>query len=166
MNDPCAAFCGKCGNRLAPLEKAAETPAGATGPTTMPSPASGSAVMLTATPATQPPPAEHPRLTVAASGMYFDISGRTELVIGRVDPISEIFPEIDLTAYGGDEGGVSRKHCRITLLGNQFFVEDLNSSIGTWIGTTRLSPGVRTALNNGDQLRLGKLLLNFFSGCV
>jgi pSer/pThr/pTyr-binding forkhead associated (FHA) protein len=120
--------------------------------------------MLIATAATQPPPAEHPRLTVASSGMYFDISGRIEVLIGRVDPFSQIFPEIDLTAYGGDEGGVSRKHCRITLAGNQFFVEDLNSSNGTWIGTCRLSPGVRTALNNGDQLRLGKLLLNFFGG--
>jgi hypothetical protein len=166
LNEPYTAFCGNCGNPLMPAEKAAETPVGTTASTTVPSSEFGAAVMLTATPATQPPPSDHPRLTVAASGKYFDIGGRIELVIGRVDPVSQIFPEIDLTTHGGDEGGVSRKHCRITLAGDQFFVEDLNSSNGTWIGTTRLPPGVRTALNNGDQLRLGKLLLSFFSGCA
>ncbi len=120
--------------------------------------------MITVTPASQPPPLGHPRFVVAASGAYFDISGRAELLLGRVDPISQIFPEIDLTSHGGDEGGVSRKHCRVTLAGNQYFAEDLGSSNGTWVGTTRLQPGVRTPLNNGDQMRLGKLVLNFFTG--
>ncbi len=159
-----AVFCGNCGSRLVPPEKDT-TATDRISPTAMPS-STGVAASMTASPATEPPPPEHPRLVVADSGMYFDISGRIDLVIGRVDPISQIFPEIDLTAHGGDEGGVSRKHCRITLAGNQFFVEDLNSSNGTCIGAARLSPGVRTALNNGDQLRVGKLLLNFFSGRV
>ena len=96
--------------------------------------------------------------------MYFDINARAELLIGRVDPISGIFPEIDLTAHGGDEGGVSRKHCKVTLAGNQYFAEDLGSSNGTWVGTTRLQPNVRARLDNGDQLRLGKVVLNFFTG--
>jgi pSer/pThr/pTyr-binding forkhead associated (FHA) protein len=96
--------------------------------------------------------------------MYFDISGRAELLLGRVDPYSNVFPEIDLTAHGGDEGGVSRRHCRITLAGNQYFAEDLGSSNGTMIGSTRLPPNVRTELHNGDQLRLGKVVLNFYTG--
>ena len=133
-------------------------------PPVTPAPAPAQPQMIAATPATQPPPPGHPRFVVAASGMYFDISNRVELMIGRVDPISGIFPEIDLTAHGGDEGGVSRKHCRITLAGNQYFAEDLGSSNGTWIKTTRLQPNVRAALNNGAQLRLGKLVLNFFTG--
>ena len=119
--------------------------------------------MIAATPATQPPPPGNPRFVVAASGAYFDIANRAELLIGRVDPTSGIFPEIDLTAHGGDEGGVSRKHCKITLAGNQYFAEDLGSSNGTWVGTTRLQPNVRAALNNGDQMRAGKLVLNFFT---
>lgn len=120
--------------------------------------------MILATPATQPAPAGHPRFVLVPAGNYFDIAGRTEVLIGRTDPISQIFPEIDLTAYGGDEGGVSRKHCKITIAGNQFFAEDLGSSNGSWIGATRLQPNTRTALNNGDQLRLGKVVLNFFTG--
>ncbi len=78
--------------------------------------------------------------------------------------MSQFNPEVDLTEYGGEEAGVSRRHCRITLEGNQFFVQDLNSSNGTWIGKVQLAPGVRTVLNNGDQLRLGQVLLDFFTG--
>ncbi len=115
-------------------------------------------------PPTQPAPAGHPRLVVAASGMYFDLFRRTEVIVGRVDPTSRIFPEVDLTAQGGDEGGVSRRHCRITLAGNQFFVEDLGSTNGTYVDASRLTPNTRVALDNGRQLRLGKLILNFFIG--
>lgn len=95
--------------------------------------------------------------------MYFDLSGYQQVLVGRVDPTSNHFPEVDLTAHGGDEGGVSRKHLRISLAGDQYFVEDLGSSNGTVLGTNRLAPNTRTALNSGDQLRLGKLALNFFA---
>ncbi len=123
----------------------------------------GTLPMLTARSAAPPP--GHPRLMIASNGMYFDLFGRTDVTIGRVDPVSGIFPEIDLTIHGGDESGVSRRHCRITLAGNQYFAEDLGSTNGTWIGATHLQAGVRTAINNGDQLRLGKLVLGFFAGC-
>ena len=95
--------------------------------------------------------------------MYFDIVGRTEIVIGRVDPVSRVFPEIDLTAHGGDEGGVSRKHCKVTLAGSQYFIEDLGSTNGTWIDATPVQPNTRVPLDSGKQLRLGKLVLNFFA---
>ncbi len=120
--------------------------------------------MIAALPASQPAPAGHPRLVVASSGMYFDITGRSEVLIGRADPVSGIFPEIDLTAHGGDEGGVSRKHCQVTLAGNQFFVQDLGSTNGTWLDAMRLQPNTRVALDSGKQLRLGKVVLNFFAG--
>jgi pSer/pThr/pTyr-binding forkhead associated (FHA) protein len=125
---------------------------------------SPAAAVIPPVPSIQPAPAGHARVVVVASGMYFDIDGWTELTIGRVDPISEIFPEIDLTAHGGEEGGVSRKHCRITMVGHQFFAEDLNSSNGSWIGANRLMPGARMPLNNGDQLRLGKVVLSVTTG--
>lgn len=96
--------------------------------------------------------------------MYFDIADRDDVLIGRVDPISGVFPDIDLTVHGGDECGVSRKHCRVTLAGDQFFVEDLGSSNGTWINTTRLPSGTRQPIENGQQLRVGKLVLNFYTG--
>jgi hypothetical protein len=120
--------------------------------------------MIPATPAAQPPPPGHPRLVVMPSGAYFDLFGRAEILIGRLDPITPVFPEVDLTGHGGDEGGVSRKHAHITLAGNQYFVEDLGSSNGTSVNSVLIQANVRTAINNGDQLRLGRVILNFFTG--
>ena len=119
--------------------------------------------MIPALPPNQPPPPGHPRIVVMPSQTYFDLSGRSEVVIGRLDPVTPIIPDIDLTALGGDEAGVSRRHCRITLAGNQYFVEDLGSSNGTSLNAVMLQPNVRTPLNNGDQLRLGRLVINFYA---
>ncbi len=132
--------------------------------TPAPSPTPARPQMIPATPASQPVPPGHPRIVVMPNQTYFDLSGRAEIVIGRLDPITPVIPDIDLTAHGGDDAGVSRQHCRITLAGNQYFVEDLGSSNGTSINSVLIQPNVRTALNNGDQLRLGRLVLNFFTG--
>lgn len=152
----------------APPEPAALTPSENVSPAVTPAPVAAPATatalkMILATPASQPPPAGHPRLIVVSNGSYFDLNGYQKVLLGRVDPTSNHFPEVDLTSHGGDEAGVSRKHLQITLEGNQYFAEDLGSSNGSWIGTTRLAPNTRTPLNSGDQLRLGKLLLNFFA---
>ncbi|MEW5718039.1 MAG: FHA domain-containing protein [Chloroflexota bacterium] len=130
----------------------------------VPPPAPARPQMIPAAPATQPVPAGHPRIVVMPNQTYFDLSGRAEIIIGRFDPITPVIPDIDLTAHGGDEAGVSRKHCRITRAGNQYFVEDLGSSNGTSINSVMIQPNVRSAINNGDQLRLGRLVLNFFTG--
>ncbi len=45
-------------------------------------------------------------LVVPASGGTLTFpTDQTEILIGREDPINGIFPEIDLTDHGGDEGG-------------------------------------------------------------
>lgn len=132
-------------------------------PVPVPPPQTPRPQMIPATPASQSPAPGHPRIVVMPSGVYFDLSGRNEVTLGRLDPITPVIPEIDLTAYGADEAGVSRKHCRITLAGNQFFVEDLGSSNRTTVNAVMLQANVRHPLNHGDQLRLGRLIVNFFS---
>ena len=141
-----------------------QLPAPMSPPLPTPQPAPARPQMIPATTAAQPPPPGHPRIVVMPSQTYFDISGRPEVVIGRLDPVTPVIPDIDLTAHGGDEAGVSRRHCRITLAGNQYFVEDLGSSNGTTVNSVMLQPNVRAALNNGDQLRVGRLVFNFFTG--
>lgn len=161
-------FCSNCGTAL-PAAAAVPAPPAPVPPAPAP-PIQQPGIMETAPVA--PPagptmpvvPVGQPYLVVAASGKQLSIAGKAEVLVGRVDPVSGIFPDVDLTPYGGDEGGVSRRHIKITLAGNQYFVEDLNSTNHTWIGQTQVNPGTRVPLNNGDQLRLGKVLLNFFTG--
>lgn len=89
--------------------------------------------------------------------------GKTELIVGREDPVSGVFPEIDLTDHGGDEGGVSRRHARIFVQGTQILVEDLNSTNYTYVSQQRLTPGQPHPLNDGDELRFGRVKLTYHS---
>lgn len=52
---------------------------------------------------------------------------------------------------------VSRKHCRIELVEELFYITDLGSSNGTYIDGQRLKPNVRTPFLISSQLSIGKL---------
>jgi pSer/pThr/pTyr-binding forkhead associated (FHA) protein len=103
-----------------------------------------------------------PRL-VAASGAQFDLTGKVEALIGREDPISGIFPQVDLTPHGGEAGGVSRRHAKISLRGSQWVIEDLNSTNFTFVNNQKVKPGTPQTLNNGDQIRMGRVVLAFYT---
>jgi len=77
--------------------------------------------------------------------------------MGRLDPGGSIFPEIDLTDYGGVEKGVSRRHARIMKQNQKIYIEDLGSSNGTFVNGQKLMPYFPELLADGDSLQLGKL---------
>ena len=56
-----------------------------------------------------------------------------------------------------DDDYVSTRHARIASSGDQWFVEDLGSTNGTYIGTARLTQPTTLAL--GTQVRIGKTIL-------
>lgn len=80
--------------------------------------------------------------------------------LGRLDPASDVFPEIDLTNDGGLEKGVSRRHARILKREGTVVVEDLGSINGTFINSKRLAPYLPETLNDGDILQIGRLLID------
>jgi len=93
---------------------------------------------------------------------------KNENLLGRRDPTSNIFPEVDLSKYD-PQTKISRRHARIWRDGGVFLVEDLGSSNGTvLIGgvseSLRLTPRQPHALNSGDRLRLGDTTLHFLMG--
>jgi serine/threonine-protein kinase len=103
------------------------------------------------------------------------VTGTTELdasfilqkdsnLLGRTDPHSNIFPEIDLSRFD-PETKVSRRHARIWLEGETFLVEDLGSVNGTVINdSVRLAPRQPRVLDSGDKLRVGETTLHFLVG--
>jgi len=98
------------------------------------------------------------RLVLAsADGSTLDIPAKEEVVIGREDPISEIFPDLDLTGFGGMEKGVSRKHAVIHRSGADYTVEDMGSTNGTYVNHKKVLPNTPQAIKPGDELRFGKL---------
>lgn len=147
-----SAFCDECGERL---DQTAV-------PATAPIPA---AMDATPTPAptdvTAAAPAGNPKLVVQADNAAFDLAGKNEVLIGREDPVSNIYPDIDLTPHGGEEGGVSRLHAKLFLNGSQYLVEDQNSTNFTFINRQKLAPKTPTPIKDGDELRLGRVTLMF-----
>jgi pSer/pThr/pTyr-binding forkhead associated (FHA) protein len=101
------------------------------------------------------------RLIVEADNQEFDISGKDNITIGREDAVSNIYPDIDLTPHGGDEGGVSRLHARMFYENGQYFVEDENSTNFTFVNRQRLQAKTPTPLQDNDEVRFGRVILRF-----
>lgn len=89
---------------------------------------------------------------------------KNDNLIGRTDASSHIFPDINLTKFDPDTK-ISRRHARIFVVREVFFVEDLGSVNGTIVNSTiRLSaPHKPHRLKHGDQLRLGETTLMFLN---
>jgi pSer/pThr/pTyr-binding forkhead associated (FHA) protein len=105
-----------------------------------------------------------PRLVVQATNVPIVVPpGKMEYLIGREDPVSNIFPDVDMTPHGGDEGGVGRKHARLTQQAGQWYLEDLNSINGTWVNNQKLRPAAPVPLQNGAELRFGRVKVTFYT---
>ncbi len=87
------------------------------------------------------------------------VPDRPELIVGRSDPQSNSYPDIDLGPYGGLDLGVSRRHFRLTRNGDQIYIEDLNAMNGTVVNSERLPPYKLQPLSKGDHIALGKMEL-------
>ncbi|MBK9165487.1 MAG: protein kinase [Acidobacteria bacterium] len=93
---------------------------------------------------------------------------KDESLLGRRDPMSNIFPEVDLSKYD-PQTKISRRHARIWKDAGSFLVEDLGSSNGTVLLVSakqpmRLVPHRPHALNSGDKIKLGDTVLQFYVG--
>ena len=112
--------------------------------------------------ASAPAPAlAHPRLVVQKSGTIIELAGKTVALVGREDAPSNSFPDVDLSPYGAEEGGVSRLHARFALTGEQWTIEDLESTNFTFVNGKRIPPKTPTPLNDGAEIRLGRVALRF-----
>jgi CRP-like cAMP-binding protein len=82
-------------------------------------------------------------------------------LVGRVDPVTNIIPDIDLTTL--DVGRtVSRRHARLTFLNNTLnVIEELGVTNGTFVNDTKLNSGELKPLADGDKLKFGKVELVF-----
>jgi pSer/pThr/pTyr-binding forkhead associated (FHA) protein len=178
QNAPGEMYCGNCGVQLPPVSV---TPPPLPTPISMPAPASPPRPAVPHVPTTpypappvpNPPPAKAAaptpravsgRLTVWPSNAVIDFpAGRTEIIVERTDPVSGIYPEADLTPFGREEAGVSRRHARIFSQGDSLVLEDLGSTNFTFLNKNKLQPGQRLPLNNGDEIRCGRLAPNNYS---
>ena len=101
------------------------------------------------------------RLVVISTGAELSLPEQEEISVGREDPSSGIFPDVDLTPYGGEEGGVSRRHARLLHIGDDYFVEDLQATNFTKLDGQRLPAHAREKIEDGARLDFGRVAVIF-----
>ena len=161
-----SAFCENCGAQLPAAQPSVQPP-----PPPPPQPVPEEQWPETPEPEqppTAPPevPAPAPVDTISGSLVIQETNvplsiplGKQTIVIGREDPVSGIFPDIDLDPVGGHEMGVGRRHAQLIIQESQLYVEDLDSVNGTALNKQKLAPRQPQPLKDGDELRLGKMVL-------
>lgn len=91
-------------------------------------------------------------------------AGKQVIILGREDPVSGVFPDIDLDPYGAQEEGVGRRHAQLVMRGGEICIEDLESVNGTVVNRQRLVPRQPHPIQDGDEIRLGKLVMIYKAG--
>ena len=89
--------------------------------------------------------------------LVVNIGGQLEL--GRADAVTGQAPAIALDDYQAAELGVSRRHAALVLEDDALKIVDLGSSNATFLNGQKLIPGQLRILRDGDELRLGKLII-------
>ena len=77
--------------------------------------------------------------------------------VGRNSPEDQ--DHVDLSDHNAGELGVSRKHVRFTRSAATITIEDLAATNGTFLNGQRLSHGHPQIVCDGDELRLGKMVI-------
>ena len=160
-----SAFCGNCGAQLTQASRAPQPAQQSTLQQPIVSPPKKASGLQTPV-SPQPSPVSIPgHFVIQETQVSLPIpAGKPEIILGREDPVSSVFPDIDLDPYGGHEAGVGRRHARLIIKSGQVFLEDLDSVNGTAVNRQRIPANQSVPLKSGDEVRLGKMALVYFAG--
>jgi capsular exopolysaccharide synthesis family protein len=90
------------------------------------------------------------------------VNVRHRITLGRYTTGIGAAEHIDLEPYGAFETGVSRIHVAIERRRDSFYLEDLDSSNGTWINGEAAKPGQEYKLENGYLLQIASLYMRVY----
>lgn len=96
------------------------------------------------------------------SGRRMTLALDEQIRVGRADPTVALYPEVDLTADGGAEFGVSRLHATISHADEGPVIVDTNSTNGTLLNGYAIPAELPYPLQDGDELYFGDLLVHIF----
>ncbi len=98
------------------------------------------------------------RVREIGTGMLFPLAEKKETTVGRIDPVTGINPDIDLTPVD-TKRSISRRHARIRREEDGTFnaIEDVGTMNGTFVNGVRLSPGQPVEVKPGDSIVFGTI---------
>jgi len=108
------------------------------------------------------PPDPNARLVEINSGMVFPLADRKETTVGRIDPVTGIHPDVDLTPVDGKRS-ISRRHARLRREedGSIVVIEDVGTMNGTFVNGVRLTAGRSFPVKGGDSVVFGTIQCRF-----
>jgi pSer/pThr/pTyr-binding forkhead associated (FHA) protein len=148
-------FCNECGNYLRRDEGRKTDPLDTS--KMAEGEASGSDEVDVAVPTTPDASPKAIQLRIGAKKRELEVSLAKTIHLGRVDPTSNVFPEIYFDNDVDAAKSVSRRHARIMKEGATVVIEDLASINGTYVNGKRLDPYIPEPIQDGDTVYLGKV---------
>ena len=101
------------------------------------------------------------RLVADGGVEEFYLNREAETLVGRIDPVTGIRPDVDLTNLDGPRS-VSRRHAKIVRAEGAFqVIEEIGTMNGTFVNGKRIATGAPVPVQDGDRLRFGLVDLTF-----
>jgi CRP-like cAMP-binding protein len=107
-------------------------------------------------------PDPNARLVEISSGITFPLADSRDTTVGRIDPVTGIHPDVDLTPVDGKRS-ISRRHARIRRRsdGSYGVIEDVGTMNGTFVNGVRLVAGRLVPVVSGDSVVFGTIQCRF-----
>jgi len=116
---------------------------------------------ITDGPVPAPDPSE--RLVESGTGIEFPLAAdKRETTVGRIDPVTGIHPDVDLTPVDSKRS-ISRRHARVRREedGSHSVIEDVGTMNGTFVNGVRLTAGRGYPVKPGDTVVFGTVQCRF-----
>ena len=107
-------------------------------------------------------PDPNARLVEISTGIIFPLADSRDTTVGRIDPVTGIHPDVDLTPVDGKRS-ISRRHARIRREedGSYGVIEDVGTMNGTFVNGVRLVAGRSVPVVSGDTVVFGTIQCRF-----
>lgn len=95
--------------------------------------------------------------------LFEEVFGQEKLVLvgksGNMELINGVLGSGSLESDMWIESSyLSRKHCLLKNQGKTWWIEDLDTTNGTWVNGRRLNPGEPMVIRENDQIRMADLI--------
>jgi CheY-like chemotaxis protein len=96
---------------------------------------------------------------VVGTAAMIQVQVHEAMIIGRSDPHTGVYPDVDLGPHGAQSNGVSRQHAAVIAKDNRIKIKDLGSINGTKLNGYVLEANQEYRLRHGDSIDIGQLKL-------
>ena len=101
------------------------------------------------------------RLVDPGGKKEFPVNAEGETMVGRIDPVTGIAPDIDLTTIDLNRSS-SRRHAKIFHAdGDYYVIEEIGTMNGTFVNGKKISTGDPVIIKDGDEVKFGLCPLKF-----